>query len=64
MAPRIALTSSGPGPLGMPDTSGRCPELTAARRTAMIELGKLDGVDPVTLEVVRLQNARHKHCHL
>ncbi len=64
MAPRVPLTSTTPGPLGIPDTSGLCPDLSPARRRWHRAVTEQRAVDPVTQEVVRLRNARRQDCHL
>jgi hypothetical protein len=60
--PRIPLPSDELGPLGLPDTSGLAPELSAARDRLRRTAYRMRQVDPVTTELVRIRNARHQSC--
>ena len=64
MTPRIPLPTDQLTSLGIPDTSSLSPEISAVRGRIYRETNKLNHVDPVTTELVRMRNARYQACHL
>jgi hypothetical protein len=64
MPPRIPLPTDERIWLGIPDTSMLCPEFNEPAGRLYAEVESMDGVDPVTLELVRMRNAKHQHCNL
>ena len=63
MTPRILLPTDGVNQLGLPDTSGLAPAITAARNRLRREAYRMKSVDPVTTELVRIRNARYQNCY-
>jgi len=63
MTARIPLPTDGLNSLGLPDTSGWAPEITAARDRLRRAAYRMKSVDPVTTELVRIRNARHQNCY-
>jgi hypothetical protein len=64
MTPRIPLPTDRLTGLGIPDTSAWSPVIGTARGRIYHETNRLSTVDPVTLELVRIRNARHQQCRL
>ena len=64
MAPRIPLPSDQLTFLGTPDTASLCPDLNPALGRYYTQIVTLDGVDPVTTELVRMRNAARQACNL
>jgi hypothetical protein len=63
MTPRIPLPSDGVNELGLPDTSGLAPAITAARNRLRRAAYRMKSVDAVTTELVRIRNARYQNCY-
>ena len=63
MKPRIPLPSDELTELGLPDTSGMAPAISAARGRAFKIAHRMGTVDPVTSELVRVRNARYQNCY-
>ena len=64
MPPRIPLPSDKRSWLGIPDTSMLCPEFNEPAGRLYTEVEALDGIDPISRELVRLRNAKHQRCNL
>jgi hypothetical protein len=64
MPPRIPLPTDDRIYLGIPDTSMLCAELNEPSGRLYTATEALDGVDPVTCELVRIRNAKYQHCNL
>ena len=64
MTPRIPLPTDRLTGLGIPDTTGMSPAIDAARGRIFRETNRLNRVDPVTTELVRIRNARYQDCYL
>ena len=64
MKPRIPLPTDQLTSLGIPDTSSLSPEISEVRGRIYRETNRLNTVDPVTTELVRMRNARYQSCHL
>jgi hypothetical protein len=64
MTARIPLPDEQLTSLGIPDTSALSPAISEVRGRIFRETNRLDGVDPVTTELVRMRNARYQACHL
>lgn len=63
MKPRIPLPTDELNQLGLPDTSGMAPAMTAARDQLRRAAFRMRQVDAVTTELVRIRNARHQTCY-
>ena len=64
MTPRIPLPTAGLTSLGIPDTSSLSPLISDVRGRIYRETNRINTVDPVTTELVRMRNARYQACHL
>lgn len=64
MTPRIPLPTSELTSLGIPDTSSLSPRISEVRGRIYRETNRINTVDPVTTELVRMRNARYQACHL
>lgn len=64
MTPRIPLPTDALTSLGIPDTSSLSPEISVVRGRIYRETNRINTVDPVTTELVRMRNARYQACHL
>ena len=64
MTARIPLPSDELTGLGIPDTSSLSPEISQVRGGIYRATNRLNSVDPVTTELVRMRNARYQACHL
>jgi hypothetical protein len=62
MTPKIPLPDDAVNGLGLPDTSGWAPAITAARNRLRQAAYRIKSVDPVTTELVRIRNARFQKC--
>lgn len=63
MPPRIPLPNDRRTELGLPDTSGWAPRISAARHHLRRTAFRMRSVDPVTTELVRIRNARFQNCY-
>ncbi|HEX5267778.1 MAG TPA: hypothetical protein VFW24_13490 [Acidimicrobiales bacterium] len=64
MTPRIPLPTDQLTSLGIPDTGSLSPEISKVRGRIYRETNKINSVDPVTTELVRMRNARYQACFL
>ena len=64
MTARIPLPTDSLTDLGIPDTSSLSPEISRVRGRIYRATNRLNSVDPVTTELVRMRNARYQACHL
>jgi hypothetical protein len=64
LKPRIPLSFDRMTSLGVPDESSLVPALQKARDDFGNTVYPLRGFDIITVEVVRLRNARVQSCHL
>jgi hypothetical protein len=64
MTPKIPLPTDRLTGLGIPDTSAWSRAIGTAGGRIHRETNQLSTVDPVTMELVRMRNARHQQCRL
>jgi hypothetical protein len=64
MPPRIPLPTDERIYLGIPDTSMLCAEFNEPAGRLYTATEALDGIEPVTRELVRMRNAKHQRCNL
>jgi AhpD family alkylhydroperoxidase len=64
MSARIPLPSEDMDALGVPDTASFFPVARAKALDLFGALASLHHLDPVTMELVRMRNARHQRCRL
>lgn len=64
MKARIPLPTEELTSLGIPDTSSLSPLISTVRGKIYRETNRMNTVDPVTTELVRIRNARYQACHL
>ena len=62
MKPRIPLEGDSVNRWGLPDTSALAPAISAARLQFTRVAHRMDTVDPVATELVRIRNARYQNC--